>query len=340
MLTLKNLPTPFLAATVCSLLSAPLATAATVDQVQNPTSNQGWNTSTIWNEDPAPGNDYRVSPDLMTSVTPYIVNGTSWTVTGQVRDVSDANAAARTESTTFGGNSLIVPANTRILGKSTGGSTQTVNVVLDGGLYHQGGPTNNAIPSSTLAGTITFGSANLGALGVSAGGASFTWTINSTIIGGADKTLQLTMGNTLANASRMNFLNVTGDLSGFSGTLYLGVSTGGVNDGGTGAGSSFSISSNATLATVQLDTSTNNFQYDLGSGNVTFGALSLGSGEGTPVSYGVYDMSQLNALAGGNFFIGAGTITVVPEPSTAALGSLALILAALGWRLRRNRLAA
>mgnify|MGYP002621495315 CR=1 FL=1 len=111
----------------------------------------------------------------------------------------------------------------------------------------------------------------------------------------------------------------------------------GVSDAMTAPGSSFSLTSDALNATVQLDYTTPNFLFDLGSDNITVGALSLGSGTGTLVAGNmVYDATMLNDLAGGSFFTGTGTITVVPEPGTLALGAVGLLVTVSLLRHRRR----
>lgn len=320
-----------ISAVVSSLFLLPVANAATIDQIINPASTVGWNDGAVWGSIPTAGNSYR-SVSGFAPVSPvYTVNGITWSHSGSVRDVNDSTTT-RGLSSTFLGDNILLSAETRLLGKGTGGSTQTVNLVFDGGFYHQAPspPPAGTDPSSTLAGTVSFGSSNIGALGMNAGSNGlFTWTITSSVFGGPGDTLQLIIGN---DASRLNFLIFSGDLSGFSGTLYMGVS-----DAMTAPGSSFSLTSDALNATVQLDYTTPNFLFDLGSDNITVGALSLGSGTGTLVAGNmVYDATMLNDLAGGSFFTGTGTITVVPEPGTLALGAVGLLVTVSLLRHRRR----
>ncbi len=126
---------------------------------------------------------------------------------------------------------------------------------------YRGNTVTNANQSSTLAGTVALWHAHstMGAMGAlsPANNTTFTFNLNSTIIGAEGNTLQLTMNG---GATRTVLFNVTGDLSNFSGTIYAGVSSGGIL-AGVSSSSAFAITSDALSATVQLDTTTTNFHY-------------------------------------------------------------------------------
>lgn len=318
-----------------SLLVTPAGMAATVNQTANSSlTTTGWNTATLWGSTPSAGNDY-VSTAGTGSTNIYTLNGTAWNQASW--SVQDTTTGSASVSSTFGGDRLILSANTTLNGKANGGSTQTVNLVFNGGFYRgNSASTSNPSRSSTLDGTIVFNAPNTaGAIGVFSpdNNNSFTLNVDSAITGGAGNLLQLTMNG--GGTNRSAFLNLNGDLSGFFGTIYAGVSTVGINLGVTNA-SRFSITTDASFATVQLDTTTTNFGYNLGSGNVTFGALRLGSGAGTAVTGNhVYTASDLNGLAGGTYFYGTGTITVVPEPGVTAVGAVALLGALVLLRARK-----
>ena len=327
-----KIPCAFLAVSLCSLSTGPMASAALISQVANASASTGWNTSSIWGSAPTAGNDYQtISTGSSTAI--YVLNGTTWNQNSwSVRDVVDAS---NTISTTFGGDHLIVNANTSLNGRATGGSTQTVNLVLNGGMY-RGNTVTNANQSTTLAGTVAFGtSSTMGVMGAlsPANNTTFTFNLSSTIIGAEGNTLQLTMNG---GATRTVLFNVTGDLSNFSGTIYAGVSSGGVAPG-VSSSSAFAITSSALSATLQLDTTTTNFHYNLGNTNVSFGALALGNGIGIAVNPGTYDATALNTLAGGSYFTGVGTITVVPEPDTTTLSLVGMMIALASFHLRRSR---
>lgn len=317
----------------CSLLTVSPAQAETIAQAGNAGASTGWNTPSIWGGSaPSPGNDY-VTTATGTLTLIYTLNGIAWNqAQWSVRDVVDSVNGV---STTFDGDRLILQENTSLNARSTGGSTQTVNLVFDGGMYRGNVGSAGATRSTSLAGTIGFNTpttiAAMGTLSPNDGN-SFTLNINSTVTGGAGNVLQLTMNGGM---NRTAFVNLNGDLSGYFGTIYAGVSTAGIN-AGVADTSRFSITSDAVNATVQLDYTTTNFGYDL-VGDVTFGALRLGSGEGTEVAAGIYDLDALNGLAGGNYFHGGGTITVVPEPSTVALCAVGLMGGIALLRLRPRR---
>ena len=92
----------------------------------------------------------------------------------------------------------------------------------------------------------------------------------------------------------------------------------------------------ADTATVSFNTglaaSAINLNY---TGSDTVGAISLNGGTSF-LSAGTYNATALNNAYGSNAFTGNGSFTVVPEPSTMAACSVALLLTA-GHLFRRRR---
>lgn len=298
-----------LAVLSCSLSIAPLI-AADITQSGSVPAGNTWNNSDFWGGNPVvPENNYLTVP-FGTSETPFTVGGVAWQTAGNMRDSEG--------SSTFNGGALVVNSGTRLLSKALAGATSTANIVLNGGFIHSAA---NASGSATLAGTISFGEGiSLGAIGVIAN-TNFTFNIASTIMGGPDVTLQLAMNG----SDRINVLNITGDISGFAGTFYVSTA-----DGGVAYGSAFSITSSAPLATLELAVDSQNFLFDLSS-DITFGSVIVGS---TLLDPGTYTVADLEILAPGRF-LGEGSITVVPEPSTFAMLGVGVTLFAAVLRKRR-----
>jgi hypothetical protein len=121
-----------------------------------------------------------------------------------------------------------------------------------------------------------------------------------------------------------------GDLSGYTGTFDIG-------GGGTSVNNTLTLSFSQaytlpSLSILMGDYSTPDvlaLDYDLTVGSFAFGGTSLGGG--------IYTADDLNALFGtGSQFAGIGSLTVVPEPGSVTLFSLAGgILLLLGRRNKR-----
>lgn len=314
-----------LTATGC-VVSATALNAETIFQAVSGTAQIGWNDPTLWGNGTDPvvnTNTYETLPGWVTSSTDAVVNGKTWAYTGMVR-TSGNGGGAQALSTTFSGNSLTLNENTRLLGKNYSASTATANIVLNGGYinYAVDSAANNS--SATLAGTISFGVADLGALFMIAN-SNYTLNVASTITGDSSKMLQLSMAG---GTGRNNQLVILGDMSGFFGTIWTGVAA-----SGTGPNSFFSIQTNAINATLQLDTSSANFHYNLQT-NQSFASLIV---DGTTLGAGTYDAAYLNGLAPNKFTDGGGSITVaaIPEPGVTALCGLG-ILVGIAQILRRR----
>lgn len=300
-----------LPAVVGCVLPASAVFAADIYQSGSVPAGNTWNNSDFWGGNPVvPENSYITAPFGASEVA-FSVNGVSWQTSGNMRDSEG--------SSIFNGGALVINPGTRLLSKALGGATSTANIVLNGGFIHSAA---NAAGSATLDGTISFGDGiTLGAIGLIAN-PNFTFNVASTIIGGPGVTLQLVMNG----ADRTNFLNVIGDISGFAGTFYVSTA-----DGGVAYGSAFSITSSAPLATLQLAVDSPNFLFNVAN-DITFGSLLLGD---TALGAGTYTVADLDVFAPGKFF-GDGSITVVPEPATTALMSVALAAGAVALRRRRS----
>jgi hypothetical protein len=340
MSTTSKTTCPRLLAAVSSMLAIPFASAATITQTVNSGSTTSWNDA-MWGTPaaaPSAGNDY-VTAASGSSTTIYSINSVSWSqLSWTVQNVDSNNVAAASTSSTFAGDSLTVATSAPINGRATGGSIQTANLIFDGGFYRGNvlGGAAEGLRSSTLAGGISFATpTTVAAIGMNSptNDTTFAFNINSAVTGAVGNQLQLTMNG--GGTNRNVHFSLTGDLSSYYGTIYAGVAGVGGIAVGVSTDSFFSITSDAVNATVQLDTTTSNFQYNLGSGNVTFGALSYGNGAGISIEEGVYDADDLNTFTGTSAFFGDGTITVlVPEPGTAA--TLATLCLGLAVRRRRD----
>ncbi len=305
----------FPALLLCAAVSIPSLHAANITQSANAPAGANWNQGSLWTGGAAPsaGNDYFTAGGFSSSATAFVTNGVTWNFTGTMRDDPAGS--------TFGGDSLTVVTNTRLLGKVEGGQTSNVNLIFGGGFFFAG---PNGPGSATLAGTIRFADGiHIGAIGVNpAIGGSFTQTITSKVTGDDQDVLQLSLLTELGDL-RLGHIIFTGDLSEFYGTIYVGTAA-----SGTAVGSTYSVRSSSTVTSLILDTGAfGNAKYDLATSE-TFKSIVVG---GTALDAGTYDATTLNSLAGGSFFTGDGSLTVVPEPATtaiAAAGLLGLVAAA------------
>jgi hypothetical protein len=287
-------------ATTASLAAS--SQAATINQTTNPPAGTDWNQTSVWGGNAViPSNDYASAALGGASATSFIVNGTTWASNTNVRD--------STGTSTFGGGSLILNSNTRLLMKAIGSpATSTANIVLNGG-YISAAP--NGGGTTVLAGTIN-NFAGFSAIGMQPfAGTTQTFNINSTITGGG--LLQFTQ--TSGQANTIAHMNLNGDISSFTGTLYFAQAA-----TPTSVGSDFSIAGSAPLATLQFATGATSFLFNVNN-NISFSSVILNGGALAP---GTYSVSDLNGFAGGKF-AGLGSITVIPEPSTIGLGVVGLL---------------
>lgn len=287
-----------------------------------------WNTPLIWgNNDVTAGNDYQTVAGPTRLETTFTINfggvSTPWEVYAQVRD--NGGTGLPSGDSFFNGDNLLIGSLTRFLSKARN-TTSTANFVLqDGGMMFlaPGGAAGDGPGTATWAGTISTVGNTL--IGLGAVPATDVTTLNVVAPISGSGTLTLT-----GKGSMAGFLNLLGDISGFTGTFLLTPAADKTN-----SALSYSIANSATFATLQLDYQSPFFVYDLSTYNVSFGSVILGTD--TVLGAGTYDAAALNALTGDlNIFVGTGSITVaaVPEPSTYALGLLGLLAVAVATRRR------
>ena len=288
------------------------ASAAVIIQTSNDASNNSWNSDAIWGGAvPSSGNDYVTAGGFAAAGATNL--GAS--VTGRIRDIG---------GTTFAGNSLTIASSTELLLKNQA-TTSTANIILNGGVLRFAPDGGN---SATLAGTLNVAAESY--LGTNIGVAA-TFTVASALTGNSILHVAAGSGNTTNLSSTISF---TGDLSGFTGTFNLGggTRTGGAKDATLDFGQDYFLPG---VALVMGQTASADF-LNLDQ-NLTFGSFSFAS---TALPAGTYSAANLNTLFGnGGQFIdlaGTHTLTVVPEPSAAALlAGAGCGLAALGRRRRR-----
>jgi hypothetical protein len=305
----KPLTAVFAASLTTGLLALPTAHAALfIQTVASGSTTTEWNDA-IWGTPaaaPTSGNTYQTAAGLSAASSSLL--GSANDLTGRVRAYAGGNG-----NPTFAGSSITVVGATELLVKDAG--TYNAAIVLNGGILRF---SPNAGANATMTGSITVGSNSV--LGSVQSFAS-TFTIASTLTGSS--TLRLATGT--ATNQTITFDDGLGtSLNGFAGTLDIG--------GGT------------TRAIVDF-----NQAYQMGLAGMAMGGystadilnldanISLASfkfAANPTLAAGTYTTSQLNGLYGnGAQFTGAGTLTVIPEPTAALLGGVAL----LGLLRRRRR---
>jgi hypothetical protein len=306
----------------------PTLQAATISQSANLGAGNQWNQTNYWGGNTVQaGNDYQTATGLGTSNYAFAVDGKTFDYTGEVRDAQDAGP-----NNTFAGDRLVLPSGTRLLSKaqSITGITSTVNILTQGGYIASAANTSG--DQSFLAGTISIASGTNTALMLNAPG-TFTWTVNSAISGAANTTLYVTIGGTSSD-TKNGTLNLNSNFDSFAGTLYLASVADTKALPGFPTNPLFSIANSAPLAALDLATGSANFRFNLNS-DISFRAVTV---NGTALDPGTYDFSDLDILAPGKFVNNSGSLTVIPEPSSALLGGLAMA----GWLFgsgRRRRVA-
>jgi hypothetical protein len=327
--------TPFKVAGV--VLTALTATAVQAETYTNTAGNPNtstWNSAGFWSSDPAavsPTDFYQVNPDAtrVTNNTPIATSftvqvgatSTPWAMYGFVRDYA-GGATPSGDSTFLGGKVILTDkAAFRGFGRNT---ISTANWELQSGSYmvlNSSGTGGGGGTTTAWNGSIT--TSGTTAIGIVTNNAT-ALTINASIAGTGTLNL-VTNGGSVAN------LHLNGDISLFTGTLLLSNSTTKTINPGI-----FSIANSAPSATLQMNWESPLFQYDLSTSDVTFGSLVLTNNAGTDtvLGSGTYTADQLNFLIGNGIFMGSGSITVVPEPSTYALGILGFFVVAAAMRGR------
>jgi len=288
-----------------TILATALSTqAATITQTVAGAFGSNWN-SAIWGSPaaaPTTGNDYVTAGGLFGSSSTAL----GANVTGRIRE----------SGTTFAGDSVTISSATEILMKQNNGSSSNGDVILDGGVIRLS-PDNAG--SAILTGTLNVTSSSvLGVVQHEAAGT--TLTISSTVTGSAD--MRLAAANTVNSSVHNLAIVFSGNLTGYSGTIDVG--------GGNRA-LTLNLAEAYNLPDLML-TYGNHSSADILNltHNIAIGAFSFGANQ---LDAGTYTASQLNGLFGsGSQFIGSSTLTVIPEPTAALLGSLGMLIL-----LRRRR---
>lgn len=289
-------------------LVAMASSHAAVTQTNVQTAGNFWNAAAAWGGTaPFSTEDYITNPTATGAFSPTTIGlGADVAVTSRIRS----------NGTTFGGNSLTVVSGTEVLNGAIG--TNTVNVTLNGGILR-------STTNTTYAGSLNIAS-NGGYIGLggSAGGGGNTFTVGSALTGSGILNLRST-----DNAAWNPTILFNGDLSAFTGTFQIG--GGGGLQGNSppdfttigGVIVSFSGDHDISLASIVWGDVITTDYLNLG-GDVTVGSFQFGSEFLDP---GQYDVDFLNANFGnGSQFLGAGTLTIVPETSTILLGGLGSLL--------------
>ena len=288
-------------------------------------SGKNWNQGSQWTglAIPTTGNNYVLYTNTSNNSGFSSYYGVSFG-TGYIRTPADNSASV------FLGDNLIIPPGTAIAMKETDGGSASANIVFTNynnistpNLYPL---VNLASSSSTLGGTVTLHGTIANQcdsyIAISASAPS-TFIINSTVTGTGNLTFVSSAGGSLAgttyDSTRTNL--VTGDWSGFNGTLNIG---------------------NATMAaTVELNMSVGNTNMALTMVN-TNGALILDQTiyvagfiiAGNAVPNGTYTPADLANLGYGGNFDGTGTLVVnhaipsSPHINSISLNGISLVLTA------------
>lgn len=262
-----------------------------------------WNQGSQWTggNAPAAGASYIVYTNTTGSAGLGSYYGVNFGF-GRVRGPADASAS------TFLGDSLIIPPGSELLLKAMNGGSATANIVftnynnvIAAGLYPMVRLSpNQGSETVTLSGTIT--SATDGYLAADTIFNDLELVIASTVMGTSNITL-ITSGQNAFSSVNTNL--VTGDWSGFSGTLNIG---------------------NATIAAVvELDNSAVNAAMKLTMLNtngtlildtrIPVASFSIG---GNAVPNGGYTAAALANLGYGGYFSGAGKLVVGNNPPVAS----------------------
>lgn len=244
-------------------------------------------------------------------------------------------------SATFAGDSLTLNNGGQLSFRGNNTTVITINAfTLNGTAFIE-----NSINSTqqTLSGNLTLGSTLTG--GFKHGSSSGGITVASTI-SGAGTLLVTNPGNATYSGVTLTHANNTysGGTS-ISANGFLNVAA----DGALGSGNVTVTNAKLTLGggTVHNyigDSATLTFSLGLAasainlnfSGTDTLAGISLDGGT-TFLANGTYSASALNTLYGSSAFIGSGNLQIVPEPDSASLVGLGLLLfAAVSIRKARR----
>ncbi len=275
--------------------------AGDISEVTNQ-GNNDWNASAPWGGVPVATNNY------ITTTGSGSGQGTVWGVSGiagRIR-VNSANS-------TFLGGSLTVSSGTEVLlkGQTANASVyESANWILNGGVIRWGANGSVGAPNTNqMRGPINVTANSYLLLGTLPTAGVFPvaqFELTGTITGPGGLTLMsgdqtpATLANAGASATNFTIL-LSGDLSGYTGTLTLG------NGALTGEKLELNPSSasmtGVTLSLASLDATTT-VQLDKA---MTVAGLSVGA---NAVAAGTYTASQLNALNYGPTFSGPGSLVI------------------------------
>lgn len=279
-----------------------------------------WTDGAVWDDGgnpPGSGNDYEIA-------------------SGDVIESPSGSA-----SVSFAGDSLtVLSGGTLEIYRNIGGSTGQAVTATIPNLTVAGGTLRSrvgfATGTATLASALSFDGGGTIEVGTNLG--SFTHTFN--LDGAIDGTGSVNVFRTSQGTGRI--FNINGDTSGFAGNWNFATNSGtsplqvtlnsGSNGWGTGDLSvgdlvTLSLNGDFELISSNLLFEGNNTILNL-NGDVVVGGLSIGSNSVNPGVYGAADLADLGF---GGSFSGVGSLTVIPEPSSAWLGVTGLMLL---WRRR------
>jgi chitodextrinase len=294
-------------------------------------SGKHWNLGSQWTGTlvPTAGNNYVLYTNTSNSSGMSSFYGVSFG-TGLLRTPTDANASV------FLGDSLIIPPGTTLLVKEQGGGSASANIVFTN---YNNVSTANLYPivrlaSSTSGGTVTLRGTITNRcdsyIAISASAAS-AFIIDSTLTGTSNLTFVSSAGSDGTTYGPTGTNLVTGDWSGFGGTLNIGNST--------------------VAATVELSNSAVNVNMALAMPRAeailqldkAIGVKSM-TITGNVVPTGTYTPAQLSALGFGGNFSGSGSLAVgftppslVATPGDGQVGlSWQAVYGAVSYNVKRS----
>ncbi len=303
--------------------------------------NQTWTTASAWSDDQVPHSDadYVVGVGFVVRTPTSGSNtfgGKSLRLSGQLNLGSGNGTTTTINSFTLQSGGVIVNA--------TGSSSQTLagsslNVVGTGFIKSTGttastGNNRNINVDSLISGgsgaTLHFLRQGTFTVTNIANDFAGTWKVGgSATVAGIDGGPG-TVSNNSTTISTLSAIN--GDVSGVNSSLGVNASV--VLDHWSRFNVGFDWSTTGSLTLKNNDGATNAVIMKLDH-NFSVGSLSVAGS--SPLAAGTYDYSDLFAAGFGDYFTDdGGTITVVPEPSTAALVAGGLVAGVILLRRRRR----
>lgn len=325
MITIKSLmkrlwPLRWAAVSALMLFGKGAVAADILEATTGGASGTDWNQGSQWTGGAVPtaGNNYVLYTNTSNNSTLSSYYGVSFGA-GYIRTPASSSASV------FLGDKIILPLGTEILLKQTPGGAASANIVFTNynnvstaNLYPlvRLAPNNSGSGTVILDGTIRVATDAYVALDY--GGGAMTFAIAAVVSGSSNLTLVSSAASGSAYSStRTNLL--TGDWSGFTGTLNIGNPT--------------------VAATVELSNAAVNVNMALAMPR-TNAVLRLDKGisvksftiTNNPVMAGTYTPAQLAALGFGGNFSGNGTLTVgfTAPPSLTAISGNAQV--ELSWQ--------